>query len=159
MTKVTQASSKCFQLVKHFESLFLKAYLCPAKVPTIGYGSTIYPDGSKVKIGDTCTIEQAEMFLQFDLKYFNQRVDALATDLINQNQFDALVSFCYNLGSKNLQDSTLLKLVNTNPNDNKNITAQFAKWNKGGGKVLAGLTRRRKAEAYLYTTGELNFFE
>jgi len=159
MAKITQASTKCFQLVKHFESLFLRAYLCPANVPTIGYGTTIYPDGRKVKIGETCTIEQAEVFLQYDLKYFNQRVDALAIDSINQNQFDALVSFCYNVGSKNLQDSTLLKIVNTNPNDNENIAAQFARWNKGGGKVLKGLTRRRKAEAYLYTTGELNFFE
>jgi lysozyme len=128
-------------------------------VPTIGYGTTIYPDGSKVKLGEICSNEQAEAFLQHDLIYFNQRVDALATDSINQNQFDALVSFCYNVGSKGLQESTLLKFINTNPIDNDNITIQFVRWNKGGGKVLAGLTRRRKAEAFLYTNGKLNFFE
>jgi lysozyme len=79
----------------------------------------------------------------------NKKVDSYCVDTINQNQFDALVSFCYNVGPGNLKSSTLLKKVNANPND-PTIRTEFLKWNKGGGKVLAGLTRRRTAEANLY---------
>lgn len=151
MAKVTQISSKGLDLIKSFEGLKLKAYLCPANVPTIGFGSIRYPNGEKVKIGDICTIEQALTYLKHDVKVFEQGVDAMCRDDINQSQFDALVSFSYNLGLGNLKSSTLLKKVNANPTD-KTIASEFLKWNKAGGKVLEGLTRRRKAEAELYFT-------
>ena len=149
MAKITQISSKGLQLIKISEGLKLKAYLCPANVPTIGYGTIRYPNGEKVKLGDTCTPEQAETYLKHDVKVFEQGVDAMCRDDINQNQFDSLVSFAYNLGLGNLKSSTLLKKVNANPND-LTIKNEFLRWNKAGGKVLEGLTRRRKAEAELY---------
>jgi lysozyme len=85
------------------------------------------------------------------LTQFEQYVDSFCIDTITQNQFDALVSFCYNVGPSNLKSSTLLKKVNLNPND-PTIKNEFLKWNRGGGKVLDGLTRRRQAEADLYFT-------
>lgn len=147
--KVTKINQAGIDLIKSFEGLYLKAYLCPANVPTIGYGTIRYPDGTKVKLGDVCTEADAEVYLKHDLLTFEQSVDALCVDSINENQFSALVSFAYNLGAGNLKSSTLLKKVNANPND-QTIAAEFLKWNKAGGKTLAGLTRRRQAEAELY---------
>jgi len=137
-------------LIKSFEGLYHKPYLCPAGVPTIGYGTTIYPSGNKVKLTDkTITEAEAETYLMSDLAKFEQSVSHLVTDTINQNQFDALVSFAYNLGANALSTSTLLKKVNRNPND-ASIRTEFLRWNKAAGKVLNGLTRRRIAEANLY---------
>lgn len=136
-------------LIKKYEGCKLKAYLCPAGIPTIGYGSTYFKDGTKVKIGDTITQEQAnELFLDI-VKDFVEAVNHLVKAPINQNQFDALVSLCYNIGSGNLQKSSLLKKVNVNPSDTS-ISDSFKLWNKGGGKVLSGLVARRKAESELY---------
>jgi lysozyme len=87
--------------------------------------------------------------LHEELNKFGKQVDSFTRDDLTQSQFDALTSFCYNLGGGNLKSSTLLKKVNLNPND-PTIKAEFLKWNKAGGKVLAGLTRRREAEATLY---------
>ena len=87
--------------------------------------------------------------LAFSLSKFEQYVDSYCVDTITQNQFDALVSFCYNVGPANLKASTLLKKVNADPND-PSIRAEFLKWNKAGGRALKGLTRRREAEANLY---------
>ena len=157
MAKITQSSTNCAELVKHFEGLVLKAYLCPAKVPTIGYGTTVYPNGTKVKLGDVCTSEQALSYLRNDLIYFEKMVDAYTRDDVSQQQFDALVSFCYNLGAKNLKDSTLLKKINADPNDYANIKLQWLKWDKAGGKSLKGLTLRRNAEFYYYRNGVLKF--
>jgi lysozyme len=147
--KITKISNKGIDLIKSFEGYYANAYLCPANVPTIGWGTIRYPNGQKVKMGDKCTIEQATAYLINDLKGFESSVDAMCVDSLTQSQFDALVSFTYNLGAGNLKSSTLLKKVNINPLDTT-IKAEFLKWNKAGGKVLAGLTRRREAEANLY---------
>ena len=148
--KVTKASQKGLDLIKRFEGLSLKPYLCPASIITIGYGNTYYPSGAKVKLTDPAiTKEKAEELLKFLLTSYEKGVDSFCRDDINQNQFDALTSFAYNVGVGNLQKSTLIKKVNKNPND-PTIRAEFMKWNKGGGKVLLGLTRRRQAEADLY---------
>jgi lysozyme len=148
--KVTKASQKGLDLIKRFEGLKLKPYNCPALIPTIGYGNTYYPSGAKVKLTDPAiTKEKAEELLKFLLTSYEKGVDSFCRDDINQNQFDALTSFAYNVGVGNLQKSTLIKKVNKNPSD-PSIRAEFMKWNKGGGKVLLGLTRRRQAEADLY---------
>jgi lysozyme len=148
--KVTKASQKGLELIKRFEGLKLKPYNCPAAIPTIGYGNTYYPSGAKVKLTDPAiTKEKAEELLKFLLTSYEKGVDSFCRDDINQNQFDALTSFAYNVGVGNLQKSTLIKKVNKNPSD-PTIRAEFMKWNKGGGKVLLGLTRRRQAEADLY---------
>lgn len=150
MSKITKISSKGIELIKSFEGLRLKPYLCSAKVPTIGYGNTFYENGKKVTLKDPeITESRATELLAWSLAKFEQYVDSYCRDDINQNQFDALVSFCYNLGPANLKSSTLLKKVNTDPND-PSIEKEFLKWNKAGGRALAGLTRRRQAELALY---------
>jgi lysozyme len=147
--KVTQTNSKGIDLIKSFEGLKLVAYVCPANVPTIGYGTIRYPNGNKVKLGDTCTNLQAETYLKHDLKQFELSVDALCRDDLNANQFSALVSFAYNLGSGSLKSSTLLKKVNANPLD-PTIRKEFMRWIYAGPLKLSGLERRRTAEADLY---------
>jgi lysozyme len=148
--KIFKASQKGIDLIKQFEGLKLKAYKCPAGIPTIGYGNTYYPNGTKVKLTDApITKEKAEELLKFIVTPYEKAVDTFCRDDINQNQFDALVSLAYNIGVGNLQKSTLIKKVNINPNDSS-IKAEFAKWNKAAGKVLLGLTRRREAESNLY---------
>jgi lysozyme len=150
MEKITKIGSKGLDLIKSFEGLSLTPYLCPAHIPTLGYGATYYPDGTKVKITDKAiTQEKANEMLLSMLKHYEKTVDSYCRDDINQNQFDALVSFAYNCGVGNLKSSTLLKKVNVNPN-NESIAGEFLKWNKAGGKVLVGLTRRRTAELNLY---------
>jgi len=134
-----------------FEGCRLEAYLCPASVPTIGYGSTYYEDGRPVKLGDAITQERADQLFEAIAEDFAKRVRSLLKVGLNENQFSALVSFTYNVGVANLKKSTLLKKVNINPSDTT-ITDEFLKWNKAGGKVLAGLTRRREQEAKLYFT-------
>jgi len=137
-------------LLHKYEGLVLDAYLCPAKVLTIGYGNTFYEDGSKVKIGDKITKARAdELFNNILENNFASPVRNLIKSKVTNNQFSALVSFAYNVGIGNLKKSTLLKMVNINPNDPA-IRRQFMRWNKAGGKELLGLTRRREAEANLY---------
>jgi lysozyme len=136
-------------LIKSFEGCKLTAYVCSAGHNTIGYGNTFYENGDKVKPGDKITKERAESLFDLISDSFADKVVPLIKSKINENQFGALVSFAYNAGVGNLQKSTLLKKVNANPND-PSIRDQFMLWNKAGGKVLAGLTRRRKAEADLY---------
>ena len=148
--KITKLGSKGLELIKSFEGLKLKPYLCSAGVPTIGYGNTFYENKAKVTLKDSAITEQrAVELLAWSLKGFEQYVDSYCVDTITQNQFDALASFCYNVGPANLKSSTLLKKVNANPND-PTIRTEFLKWNKAGGRALAGLTRRRTAEADLY---------
>jgi len=150
MTKITSTSKNGIDLVKSFEGFSSKPYMCPASVCTIGYGTTRYPNGTKISMNDAPITEaKALEYLVFDMKSFERNVDAYCRDDINQNQFDALVSFCYNVGPNALKASTLLKKVNINPND-PTIAKEFAKWNKGGGKVLKGLISRRKEESQLY---------
>ena len=142
--------NKGYLLITKFEGLKLKPYLCSAKIPTIGYGNTYYPDGKRVTLLDK-DITKQEAFDMFKevANRFAKRVDTLVTSNLNQNQFNALVSFAYNVGTGNFSSSTLLKKVNKNPND-LTIKNEFLKWNKAGGKVLNGLTNRRNEEADLY---------
>jgi len=150
MNHITKASNKCLDLIKSFEGFYSSPYLCPAKVATIGYGTTYYPDGKRVTLSDPPIDEvMAATLLQSNLANYERGVDAMTRDDITQNQFDALVSFAYNVGLNNLKNSTLLKLVNANPN-NKNIRKEFLKWVHANGKKLKGLERRRQAEAELY---------
>jgi lysozyme len=142
--------NKGYLLITNHEGLKLKPYLCPAKIPTIGYGNTYYPDGKRVTLLDKdITKQQAFDMFKEVANRFAKRVDTLVTSNLNQNQFNALVSFAYNVGTGNFSSSTLLKKVNKNPND-LTIKDEFLRWNKAGGKVLNGLTNRRNEEAILY---------
>ena len=132
-----------------FEGLKLQAYLCPAKIPTIGWGNTRYESGRKVQLGETITKERADSLFLWWAESFATQVRSLIKVLLNENQFSALVCFAYNVGSANLASSTLLRKVNANPND-PTIASEFLRWNKAGGVVLTGLTRRRQAESNLY---------
>lgn len=136
-------SPRGIELVKQFEGCKLTAYVCPAGVLTIGYGST----GPHVKAGMKIDGAQANTLLLKDLERFEAGVNRLSKKH-TQGQFDALVSFAFNLGLGNLERSTLLKLHNAGKHTE--AADQFKRWNKAGGKVLAGLTRRREAEAALY---------
>jgi lysozyme len=136
-------------LIKSFEGCKLVAYQCSAGLWTIGYGNTFFEDGTPVKPGDRITQEKAEQLFELIVGIFADKVAKEIKTILTDNQFAAIVSLAYNIGIGNLQKSTLLKKVNFNPND-PTIRAEFARWNKAGGKVLAGLTRRRAAEAKLY---------
>ena len=148
--KITKTGKAGIEMIKTFEGFRGTPYKCSAGVPTIGYGATFYPGGKKVTMTDAAiTEEQAVELLANMLVSFEKYVDSYCIDTITQNQFDALVSFAYNLGPANLKASTLLKKVNANPND-ESIKLEFMKWVKAGGKTLKGLVRRREAEADLY---------
>jgi len=148
--KITKLSQKGLELIKSFEGLSLKPYVCAGGINTIGYGNTYYTNGKKVTLQDKpITKEQAEELIKHSLSTYEKAVDSFCRDDISQSQFDALVSFAYNLGTGALQKSTLIKKVNANPKD-VTIADEFLKWNKANGRVLAGLTRRRQAEANLY---------
>ena len=136
-------------LIKEFEGCKLKAYQCSAMKWTIGFGNTFYEDGSPVLPGHAITQQKADQLFELIANEFAAKVAKLVTSIVTLNQFGALVSFAYNCGIANLQKSTLLKKVNANPND-PSIRAEFAKWNKANSKILAGLSRRREAEANLY---------
>jgi lysozyme len=139
-----------YNLICGFEGLRLKPYLCSANIPTIGYGNTYYPSGKKVNMTDApITKEYAFEIFKDIADRFAGKVDLLVTKELNQNQFNALVSFAYNVGTGNFASSTLLKKVNLNPND-LSIKREFAKWNKANKKVIDGLTNRRKKESNLY---------
>jgi len=139
-----------YKLICGFEGLRLKPYLCSANIPTIGYGNTYYPSGKKVNMTDApITKEYAFEIFKDIADRFAGKVDLLVTKELNQNQFNALVSFAYNVGTGNFASSTLLKRVNENPN-NLIIKSEFAKWNKANKKVIDGLTNRRKKESDLY---------
>ena len=143
---------KGYDLIKEFEGLKLKPYLCSAQVPTIGYGSTYYENGKKVKLTDaSITKERADELFQIVADDFAKRVLPLVKKPLTQNQFNSIVSFAFNLGVRALQYSTLLRLVNINPNDAM-IAKEFLKWNKAGGVVVKGLTNRRIKESALYFT-------
>ena len=146
-----QVNKSGIQLIKTFEGCLLNAYLCPAKVWTIGYGSTRYLNGTPVKQGDKITQQEAEGLLSDTLNEFSHQVSKVVKINLTDNQFSALVSFAFNLGVGSLQKSTLLKKVNANPSD-KTIEQEFLKWVNAGGKKLSGLVRRRQAEWNLYNT-------
>ena len=136
-------SQKCVDLIKHFEGFEDTAYLCPANVWTIGYGRT-----RNVKEGDRITEPQAERDLLEELEEFKHQVLNSVKVELTQNELDALTSWTYNLGVGNLNSSTLLKKLNTG--DKESVPSEMLRWNKAGGEVLAGLTKRREAEAELW---------
>lgn len=143
-------SERGLNLIKEFEGFYPKPYLCPAKVPTIGYGTTYYPNGKRVTLQDRAITQyEATELLRANLKGYEHSVNSLVRKVINQNQYDALVCFTYNVGATNFEKSTLLKKININPDD-LSIGNEFYKWIYAGGKALSGLKRRRKAEANLY---------
>ena len=144
-----KTSDKGLALIKSFEGFSAKPYLCPAGVPTIGYGATYYPDGKRVTMQDRPVTEaDATAMLRSMLASYEAGVSRYVQVPLTQGQYDALVSFAYNLGLAALKSSTLLRLVNAR--DYTGAAAQFARWNRAGGKVLPGLTRRREAERKLF---------
>lgn len=146
-----KTGQKGLDLIKDFEGWYSEPYLDPVGIATIGYGFTYYlPGRKKVTMKDKpLTKVQGDPMLKEILANYENDVLRMVKKPLNQNQFDALVSFTYNLGGENFSKSTLLKKVNANPND-PTIAAEFKKWINAGGKPLNGLIRRRKAEADLF---------
>ena len=134
---------KGLALIKSSEGLRLKAYRCPADVPTIGYGST----GAHVRMGMTITEAEADALLRKDLERFERGVAEMAGEM-TPGQFSALVSFAFNVGLEALRKSTLLRKHMAG--DHAGAAAEFGKWVNAGGKKLPGLVTRRAAEAALY---------
>ncbi len=146
-----QISPRGLKLIADFEGLRLKAYPDPGTGGdpwTIGYGTTVYPDGRKVKKGDVITQVQALDYLKQDVKKFATSVNQLVSVPLNQNRFDALVSFTYNLGAGALARSSLLRKLNAR--EYEAAAAEFDKWVYAGGRILPGLVNRRKAERDLF---------
>lgn len=139
------------KLIEQFEGFKAKKYKDAVGLPTIGYGTLIDSVDEKWLLTATITKDQAEVLLRKELGHIERNLGLMIKSKITQNQYDALVSFCYNLGVNSLKTSTLLKKVNLNPVD-ATIRAEFMKWTHAGGKVLKGLERRRSAEADLYFT-------
>ncbi|QHM71296.1 lysozyme [Mixta intestinalis] len=138
-----QIGKRGIALIKQFESCELMAYRCPAGILTIGYGHTY-----DVRAGDTCTPRQAELWLTEDCQVAELTIESNVTVPLNQNQFDALVSFVFNLGAGNFVKSTLLKKLNAG--DYTGAAAEFDRWVNAGGRKLPGLVKRRAAEKALF---------
>jgi len=142
-------------LIRQAEGLRLRAYPDPGTGGdpwTIGIGTTVYPDGRKVRRGDRCTPQQADEYLAHDLQGFERDVAAMVTVPLTGNQFSALVSFAYNVGASSLRSSTLLRLLNAG--DYAGAANQFPRWNRAAGRVLPGLVRRRAAERDLFLSAD-----
>ncbi len=141
-----ELSAQIKDMIKTWEGCRLTAYRCPSGVLTIGYGHT----GTDVTEGKTITQKEADELFETDINKFASAVTKILDGVnVNNNQFDALVSFAYNVGLSAFEKSTLLKRVKANPNSNA-IRIEFRRWNRGGGKVLPGLTARRIYEANHY---------
>ena len=140
-----KTSPKGIDLIKEFEGFRARAYLCPANVLTIGYGHT-----KTCKPGQVVSTAKGEELLIKDLKRFENAVNVLVKVPLNQNQFDALVSFAFNVGVGAFKASTLLRLLNQG--NYKLATNEFKRWVHGGGRKLPGLIRRRQAEANLFAS-------
>ena len=130
-------------LIKKFEGCKLDSYRCSANVATIGYGHI-----KGVSDGDSCTKDEADQMLAEDLEEFEGYVDKLVTVDLEQNQFDALVAWTFNLGPTNLKSSTMLRVLNEGKHEN--VPSEMKRWNKAGGETLEGLIRRREAESLLW---------
>lgn len=142
-----KTSAEGISLIKKFEGCELYAYQCSANVWTIGYGHT-----KDVEPGMQITQEDAEQMLVDELHEYENYINEYVTAPLSQNQFDAMVSWVYNLGPANLKASTLLKVLNAG--DYEGVPAQIRRWNKAGGEILDGLIRRREAEARLFKNDE-----
>ncbi|WP_314140065.1 lysozyme [Buttiauxella noackiae] len=143
-----QISNNGINLIKQFEGCKLTAYQDSVGVWTIGYGWTRPVDGIPVRVGMIIKQEVAERLLKTGLVSYESDVSRLVKVSLTQGQFDALVSFTYNLGARSLSTSTLLRKLNAG--DYAGAADEFTRWNKAGGKELAGLTRRREAEKSLF---------
>lgn len=147
---MAKVSKEGLNLIKRFEGLRLDAYLDSVNVPTIGFGTTVYPNGIKVKIGDKIIEDQALSYLQ---KHIDDEVmlyiDSLVKVPLTQNKIDALASLIYNIGVGNFKSSNLLKKINSGQSIVE-IEKSWLAWNKAGGKTLQGLVNRRLAEIKLY---------
>lgn len=173
---ITKSSPNALLLITHYEGFRANPYMCPAGKPTIGYGTTVYPNGKKVRMGDAPVSKNVAMeILKHDLGRFETDINSLLKVPLSQHQYDALVSFAYNVGTdidadliaEGLGDSTLLKLINNgiiakDKDWKKKITAEFEKWCKArkNGKlvVVRGLANRRKSEAHLFCEGIVKFY-
>lgn len=144
MTDISRIGPKGIKLIKEFEGWKATAYLCPANVWTIGWGST----GPHVKPGMTITPERGEALLRADLARFEAAVTHGVTTSVTQDQYDAMVSLAFNIGVAAFKRSSVLR--HTNARNWAAAEKAFALWNKAGGRVLPGLVRRRRAEADLY---------
>ena len=160
---ITNIGERGIKMAQYFECAgdpenpnWLKAYLDSGGVWTIGIGTIQYPNGAKVKKGDVITKAEVNDYFKFEIKDKVERVIVLTRDDINQNQFDALVDFAYNVGTNALQKSTLLKTLNKKLTDIQ-IVDNFFSWRFDNGKEVGGLLRRRMSEALLYFTGRLKF--
>jgi lysozyme len=141
--KLMTTSQAGRDLIKKYEGLRLKAYKCPAGVWTVGYGHT-----RGVTSSTEISQSMADLFLQDDIRPLERYINKLGINF-RQGQFDAIVSFLFNLGEGNFNKSTLKKKILAGGND-EDIAAEFKKWNKAGGKVLDGLTKRREEEAEMW---------
>lgn len=158
-------SKKGLELIKHHEGVRYKPYQCPAKLWTIGYGRVLYPDQARIpstpegmaqrkawplrpEDNRTWSIEEVDRILAKDVERFERGVERLITVRLTQNEFDAILSFAFNLGLGTLQRSTVRSALNRG--DKEAAIESLRKYNKAGGKVLKGLDNRRKDEAALF---------
>lgn len=146
--RISQAG---LDLIKRFEGLSLTAYKDVAGVPTIGYGTTRYPDGSMVRLGDKCTEAQAEEYLRDDVAGCEEAVNQYIGVPLSQAQFDALVSLVYNIGAGAFSESTLRRKLNAG--DYQGAAVEFDRWVHAGGRKVGGLIKRRRAERELFESG------
>lgn len=144
-----KTSNEGLELIQKFEGFRAEAYICAGGKATIGYGHT-----AGVQLGDTISIEQAQMYLRHDVGDAEAAVDALIKVPLKQCQFDALVSFVFNVGSGHFSGSTLRRLINENCSDVGMIKKAFLMWVKSRGKVLPGLVKRREEEFALFIKDE-----
>lgn len=150
-------SQKGIDLIKAFESFSPKVYICPAGLPTIGYGTVIDTKEEEYLRSKVLTEPEASELLRKELPHYESIVNKMVGN-IDQHKFDALVSFVFNCGPEAFRTSTLLKKVKINPND-PSIANEFNKWVNGGGKKLPGLVRRRASESHLYFKNEVKLFQ
>ncbi|MEF2578182.1 MAG: lysozyme [Bacteroidales bacterium] len=143
-----KASIDAYELIKQFEGLRLEAYLCPAGIWTIGYGHT-----SGVSPNSFITIQEADEYLHRDVATIEMQLNKLNLSL-RQCQWDAIVSFVFNVGIGNFKASTLLAKIRINPDDNS-IIDEFLRWVYANGKVMRGLQKRRLTEMKLYFSDKL----
>jgi len=143
------------KLIKHYEGFYPSTYLCPARVPTIGYGTTRI-GGKPIPTGMVITEQKASGYLMEEVNMIEKQLVSCIKTSLSQNQWDAIYSFVYNLGITNFSKSTLLKCINKN--NFTQASTEFLKWNKAAGKELKGLTNRRRSESILFSSNKLELF-
>ena len=148
------------ELIKKYEGCSLKAYKCSAGIWTIGYGNTTYLNGEKVKEGDVISQDEANKLFKDTIDNFEYQVKMILGDtlktILPESAISALVSLAYNIGVSAFAKSTLLKVIKQNKNNLRDIEFQWLRWNKAGGVILNGLTKRREEEFAIYKRAVLN---